>query len=470
LPRRLPGAVGRHRSLWLRDVLDGAQSAPPLTGVARADVAIVGGGYVGLWTALELQRRQPGIEVVLLEADVCGSGASGRNGGHIHSWWDRLRNLIAVCGEAEAVRLATASRDALDTLAELSAEDDFELRRDGWIWTATTPAQLGAWEDTVALAERHGAGAYRVLDGAELRRRTGSGVHLAGVSEDAGGTVHPGRLVRALRRRALAAGVRIHERSPVEAIEEDGSVVVVRTPGARVEAGRVVLATGSWAAALPEFRRRLYVVASDVVATARAPERLEAAGWTEAGAICDSQARVLYYRRTVDGRAVFGRGGGTIALAGRIGSAFDRSPRFAADAEAAFRRVYPALRDVPIEHAWAGPVDRTLSALPIFGRLAASPRVVYGVGWSGSGVAQSVVGGRILASLALGADDAWSRCGLVDQRPLRLVPDPVRFVGAHVVRAAVMRQARAEDRGGAADPVTRRVAALVPQLQTEETR
>lgn len=467
-----------HRSLWLLESLDapGTRDAPPLQGAARADVAIVGGGYVGLWTALELKRREPALDVVLLEGDVCGGGASGRNGGQIHSWWERLGSLIAICGAEEAVRLARASEDALDELESLGGRGlEIGLRRDGWLWTATTPAQLGAWEQVVERTARQGGTPYRPLSADEVAERTGSPVHLGGIWEPAGGTVHPGRFVRGLRRLALAAGVRIHEHTRVSAIEPGGAAGAAgaaRAPGAvtrvlaagggSVEAARVVLASGAWAAALPAFRRRMFVVASDVIATRRAPERLDAIGWSGGEAICDSQMRVLYYQRTADGRVVFGRGGGAVAFNGRIGRGFDRSERFARDATRAFRRVYPTLADLAIEQSWSGPVDRTLAHLPLFGRLAENPSVSYGVGWSGSGVAQSVIGGRILASLALDADDEWSRSGLVDQPVLTLPPDPVRWAGAQLVRGAVRRKARAEDAGRRARWADRRIAALTP--------
>ncbi|HST41547.1 MAG TPA: FAD-dependent oxidoreductase [Conexibacter sp.] len=473
-----------HRSLWLLESLDvpDEPGAPfsgdlsPLLGAARADVAIVGGGYVGLWTALELKKREPALEVTLLEGDVCGGGASGRNGGQIHSWWERLGGLSAVCGTEEAVRLARASEEALETLQRLSDDGlDFDLRRDGWVWTATTPVQLGAWEQVLERVARHGGSPYERLSAEQVAEKTGSPVHLGGIWERSGGTVHPAKLVRGLRRLALEAGVRIHEHTRVRAIEPgpgaSGAVTrVVTEAGATLDAARVVLASGAWAAALPEFANRMFVVASDVIATRRAAERLDAIGWDDGAAICDSQMRVLYYQRTPEGRVVFGRGGGAVALNGRIGRGFDRSDRFARDATQAFRRVYPMLSDLAIEQSWSGPVDRTLAHVPLFGRLRANPSVLYGVGWSGSGVAQSVIGGRILASLALDADDEWSRSGLVDQPPLTFPPDPIRWAGAHLVRGAVRRKARAEDAGRTPRWIDRRIAALTPGLPEGEGR
>lgn len=452
-----------HRSLWLDQIMVDADPQAPLTTDGRADVAIVGGGYVGLWTALRVKAHEPDCDVVVLESATCGSGASGRNGGQAHSWWSVLASLIAVCGTREALRLCRASEAALDDLEELHEADrlGFDFRRDGWLWTATTPAQLGAWTATLELFERHGASPYRVLDDDELASRTGSTVHLGGVVEDRAGTVHPARLVGALRRLALARGVRIHEQSPVVHIERAG-VPRLRTPDGVLTAGRVVIATNAWAAALPELRRRLLVVSSEIVATPPIRERLDAIGWAGGEAICDSQQRVLYYQATPEGRVVFGRGGGHVPLGGRVTSRLDRQPRWAADAVQAFRRVYPMLADVPIAADWSGPIDRSLSGLPMFGRLGGHEHIFYGVGWSGTGVGPASIGGRILSSLALGLDDEWSRCGLVEQPVGRFPPFAMQAVGAPIVRAAVRRQARALDAGRAPGRIATAVAGLVP--------
>jgi glycine/D-amino acid oxidase-like deaminating enzyme len=454
----------RHSSLWQDQALAHSASERPLRGERRADVAIVGGGYVGLWTALALKRQAPDCEVAILEAALCGSGASGRNGGQAHAWWSVIGALISLCGGEEAVRLCRASEAALDELEALQAGDPigFQFRRDGWLWTATTPAQLGAWDAALELCDRHGVSPYRVLSRDDLVARTGSGVHLAGIAEDRAGTVQPALLVAALRRCALAAGVCIYERSPVTAMDRAG-VPRLRTPDGVMAADRVVLATNAWAAGLPELRRRLLVVSSEIVATAPIRERLDAIGWRGGEAICDSQQRVLYYQATPQGRVVFGRGGGHVAPSGHVTAAFGRQPRWAADAARAFRRVYPMLADVPITADWSGPIDRSLRGLPMFGRLDGNERIFYGVGWSGTGVGQASIGGRILASLALGIDDAWSGCGLVEQPAAeRFPPAALQAVGAPIVRAAVRRQARALDAGRTPGRVATAVAGLVP--------
>ena len=211
--------------------------------------------------------------------------------------------------------------------------------------------------------------------------------------------------------------------------------------------GTLVLATNAWAANVRELHRRLVVVTSDMIATAAVPERLEEIGWTGGECISDSQIQIHYYHATRDGRVAFGKGGWGIALAGRINEGFDRNTRRAAEVERNFRRLYPALADVPIEYDWSGPIDRSGTGIPIFGHLGGREHIVYGVGWSGNGVAPSQIGGRILASLALGADDEWARCGLVDGKQGTFPPEPVRFLGAHVVREAVVRTERAHEAG-----------------------
>jgi putative aminophosphonate oxidoreductase len=450
------------QSLWLDEALaaDPGVAAPPLAGEARADVCIVGGGYTGLWTALELRAREPGLDVVVVEADVCGGGASGRNGGFVLSWWAKFKTLRALLGEDEALRVARASADAVAEIGAFCEREgiDAHFRPDGWLWTATSEAQRGAWRATVAELERAGVSPFEELPAEEVARRGGSQAHVAGVFEPTAATLQPALLARGLRRVALERGVRIFERTRMTGLERGG----VRTDGGRVAAGRVVLATNAWAAGIRELRRALVVIASDMVSTEPFGERLARDGWADGVAISDSRLLVNYFRSTRDGRVAFGRGGGTLAFGGRVGSAFDgESPR-AGDVAAEWRRLYPQFADVGIAASWTGPIDRSATSLPFFGRLREHPNVLYGVGFSGNGVGPCLLGGRILASLALGADDEWARCGLARGPVGRFPPEPARFLGGHVVRAAVARKEHADDEGRRAGRVTRTLAGLAP--------
>jgi glycine/D-amino acid oxidase-like deaminating enzyme len=460
------GVRHRPRSLWLQEALAGEEDADlrVLGEHVHADVCVVGGGYTGLWTALRLVELEPGATVTLVEADICGGGPSGRNGGFAISWWAKLETLIQRVGEDEAIRLARVADPVPAEIGEFCAREgiDCHFQSSGWLWTATSPAQVDSWNGAVEAAARFGERPYELLSGEEARERVGAPVHLAAAFEAGAATVHPALLARGLRRLALARGVRIFERSPL--VELDRERGVVRTPGGSVEAGAIVLATGAWMASVRELRRAVVPVSSNMVATEPIPERLEESGWTGGECISNCRLMVHYYRRTKDGRVAFGQGGHRHAFAGR----FDDDGVFGSDSEATERlrkdleRLVPAARGAAITHSWGGPIDRTRDGLPFFGRLPGRARVVYGVGFSGNGVAQSLTAGRILASSALGRDDEWAGCGLNRGVPGRFPPEPIRYVGGIVVRGAVRRKEEKEDRGEALDSLTRRVASLAP--------
>ncbi len=488
-----PSALGRY-GLWMDQALDAEpdMAVEPLAGQQRADFCVIGGGLCGLWTALEIKRRAPNSAVMVLERDLCGAGASGRNGGFALSWWPKIEALIARVGPSEALRLAQLSERAIAELGELCRATGIaaEFRAGGWLWTATSPAQVDAWRGALHACAALGVEPFTELSGRELRARLGSPVHLGGVLERSGATIHPGHLVRGLRRLACERGVRVYEHSAVISLDRDTGLV--RTARGALRAGAIVLATNAWLARLRELRRALVAISSDIVATAAMPAALAASGWIGAEAVSDARLLVHYYRTTADGRVIFGRGGGALAFAGRVGAGFDYDYRRAREVAGELRRLVPVARDVPITHAWGGAVDRSHDGLPLFGTLPARVPLVYGGGFSGNGVAPSLLAGRILAALALGTTDEWSSCGLVEPEarttghgarttghgagktgraprptghgspPGRFPPEPVRYLGGLLVHAAVAHKERREDAARRVDPLTRRLAALAP--------
>ncbi len=451
------------RSLWLQEALaePDQEDAPRLEGSERADVCVVGGGYTGLWTALRVRELEPSLDVVLVEADVCGSGASGRNGGFVLSWWSKFSTLAKACGVDEALRLARASADAVHDIGEFCRANGIDARyhEDGYLWAATNPSQVGGWDAVVAALAERGERPFEVLPPDEVARRAGSAVHVAGVFERSGAIVQPAMLARGLRRVAIERGVRVFERSPMTRLRPG----VVETATGAVRAGRVVLATNAWMVRHAAVRRRIVVVGSDIVATPPIPERLREIGWRDGLCVSDGRLLVHYYRTTDDGRIAFGKGGGLLPFGARVGERFEGLSPLAARTEQHFRRTYPMLDDVPIVASWTGPIDRSRNGLPFFGPLRGADGVLVGVGYSGNGVGPSYLGGRILASLALRRDDEWSRCGLVGLPKSRpFPPEPFRFVGGNLVRAAIARKERAEDEGRRVDPMTRRLVRLAP--------
>ncbi len=450
------------KSHWLAEAPPLVE-APMLEGNVRADVCIVGGGFTGLWTAIRLKELEPSLEVVLIEAQTCGSGASGRNGGFVLSLWVKIAMLRKLYGGDEGGRIARASADAVEQMGAFCALNDIDAhyRPDGWLWTATSAAQIGVWETTLAEARACGAAPFTELEPDEVASRSGSQAQLAGVFEATAATVQPALLAHGLRRVAIDRGVRVFERSPMVGLDR-GARPVVRTQDGSVSADAVVLALNAWATRIRELRRAIAVVSSDMVVTEPAPDALAGAGLRTGVGISDSRMLVNYWRATRDGRIAFGKGGGTLAFHGRVGQRFEGRSPLASDVAASLRAFYPMLSDVGVPLSWTGPIDRSTTGLPFFGRLGENGTVAYGVGYSGNGVGPSFLGGRILASLALRRDDEWSSLGLASGPTGGFPPEPVRYVGGRLVRGAVARKEAADDRGQRAGWATRRLASLAP--------
>ncbi|HZT83932.1 MAG TPA: FAD-dependent oxidoreductase [Gaiellaceae bacterium] len=463
----LPSVEPRLPSWWLEDALarEGDPApAPPLEGDATADVAIVGGGYTGLWTALALRERAPELRVTLLEAEICGHGPSGRNGGFVHGYWGAFASILPVLGEERAVELARAGERIIPGIRAWAASrgEDVWLVEGGMLEVSAAPAQDAAVEKAVAAAALVGRAEHAVpLGPEEVARRVSSPVFRGGVFYPECATVHPGLLVRALRRAALDAGVTLHERTPVTGVRA-GSPNELATPDGVLRAPEVVLATN---AALTGWRpagRNLTNFGSYVVLTKPAPEALAEIGWTGGEAIVDGRMFLHYFRTTNDGRVLMGSGSGPIGFAGRIDDRFSRDAPTAARAEAGLRRLLPGLAGVRVERAWGGPIDVSADHLPFF-RTQPGTRIHYGAGYSGHGVGPSWLGGRILASLALGSHDEWTRSPLATRGVPRLPPEPFRRIGGGLVRWAIMSCEAAEEEGRR-PPLAARAGAALPRL------
>jgi glycine/D-amino acid oxidase-like deaminating enzyme len=453
------------RSLWLQQVLDGREpyEHPRYEGHARADVCIVGGGFTGLWTALEIKRRDPGTDVILVEADICGAGASGRNGGFALTWWAHFEHLVALCGPDAAIVLAHRAEEAVKRIGEFCDErgisDAFQMN--GWVWAATNPAQVGSWERTLGLLEQFDAHPYQRLSRTEIAELTGSPQHLDGLFEPVSAAVQPARIARELARAAREAGVTIYERSQVAAIEYGPHTSVVLDRGS-ITADQVVLAVNAWAAQIQEIGAGLVVVASDVIATEPIPERLTEAGIRPGLCVSDGRRLVNYHHAAADGRMVFGKGGGTLAFKHRITAGFDHPGRREQQIRSQLIRTYPSLWDVPIAQAWSGPIDYSLSGLPFFVRLREAPSVLVCAGFSGDGVGPSRLAGEALAEIVTDGGNAGLPGALRSVPTAQLPPEPIRYLGGRVVRAAIARKERTQDLGLEPGPITRLVAGLDP--------
>ena len=437
------------RPFWIREALaeEGRAPARPLEGRVRTDLAIVGGGYTGLWTAIRAKEAQPNLDIVIIDADVAGGGASGRNGGCVLSWSTKLSSLIRLYGEREACRLVHASEQAiLDIDAFVRTHHiDCDWRLDGTLYTATSTAQVGANDAVMAALERRNVCQWARLPLEDVRRRAGSRAHLEGWYSPIAASVQPAKLVRGLRRVALEMGIRLYEGTPLSEMRA-GRPVTLMTPRGRLVADRAVLAVNAWMGTLvPSMRRSVVIVSSDMVITKPDPIALERSGLDRGISVLDSRTFVHYYRSTSDGRLMLGKGGNTFAYGGRVQASFDAPSAYEESLTRALRRFLPEFSDTPIDASWNGPSDRSVTGLPFFGQLPGHTNVWYGFGYSGNGVGPTRMGGEILSSLVLGLDNEWTRSPLTHGPLGQFPPEPLRYAGSLLVRNAIRRQERAEE-------------------------
>jgi glycine/D-amino acid oxidase-like deaminating enzyme len=421
--------------------------APALDGTTDADLAIVGGGFTGLWAAVLAKREQPGRDVVLLEAETAGWGASGRNGGFVDA---SLTHGIPNGASRFAAELDALEALGRENLGELKA--DLERHRIDAAWeehgllsVATQPHELAGLEEEAALLRRFGWDA-ETLDRDAVRAEVASPTYLGAVHQRTGvGLVDPGALALGLRKAASGLGVRIHERTPVTGAAPGA----LTTPHGSVRARRILLATGAYPPLTRAIRRLVAPVYDYVLVTEplTAAQRSELR-WERLQGIADRGNRFHYYRLTPDGRVLFGGYEALYHFGNGVRPALDTHPKTFALLHEHLLATFPPLEGIGITHAWGGPIDTCSRFCVTFGR-ALGGTAVYAVGYTGLGVAASRFGARTALDLLDGADTPRTRTKLVRSRPLPFPPEPARWA---VIEATKRALARADERGGRRGP------------------
>jgi glycine/D-amino acid oxidase-like deaminating enzyme len=455
-------------SWWFAEAMQseaGRPDAPKLTETMTVDVAIIGGGFTGLWTALALKERAPHLSIALIEAGRCGSGASGKNGGKVSGYWGSLAGMEANIGANGALAVARAGARAQDAIRAFATAPGRDVWwRDGpTIRVSASPAQDAKIKGYVETAKRLGvADIVHELTPEQVASYCRSPVFRGGVYLAEGATVHPARLARELMRAAMAAGVSVFEHSPMLSLDA-GSPNRVRTPSGEILAREVVMATNVELAQHQEVKAHVSVFSSFALMTDPAPEKLAEMGWTNDEGLADLRMFVHYFRRTVDGRILMGSGSGPISYGGDTRNpALTTDKASAARAEKGLRRLLPAFADVGIAKIWGGGIDVSSDRLPFF-KTVPGARIHYGCGYSGHGVNPTYIGGQCLASLVLGAKDEWATLPLCTRDLPRLPAEPFRSVGGRLVRWGIIGCEEAEEQGRRAGAAMRGAAAI-PKL------
>lgn len=414
------------KSFWLESCP--VEPTPPLAGTLDVDVAVVGGGFTGLTTAWFLARDDPSLRIALLEAEVVGYGASGRNAGFsmtkigmTHSVtrrrFGRARTIEA---HEYADRAVTLVRDLVGSLGF-----DCDYEHPGFLWVATSPRLARRLHAELDLVEELGIRGIERLDDTALAERIRSPLYTGGAWwEPNCGLLNPAKLARCWREAVLDAGVALHERTPVASVQRAGDRSLLATPGGWVRADKVVFATNAWSHQFAPLASRQIPVWTYIVLTEPLTDaHFDAIGWSGHEGVEDFRDLVHYTRLTADGRVLFG--GRDVGLGDGVTMGFDRDETIFAALRDDLVRTFPALRGIRFTHAWGGPVSATLDLFPALGH-AGGRDWLYSFGCVGHGVSTTHLHGRTLADLVLERDTDLTRTFFVDRRVPPFPPGPLR--------------------------------------------
>lgn len=423
--------------------------APRLTGQVTASLAVVGGGFTGLWTALRARERDPGADVVLVEGRRAGWAASGRNGGFCAaSLTHGLANGQArFPGEiAELDRLGMANLAAIeDTIARYRI--DCGAERTGELVVATRGWQLPGLHEDAAAARALGH-AVSVLDAEQARAELASPTYLGGIwHRDNCLLLDPARLARGLRQACLDLGVRIFEHSAATAVRDEGGAGLrVLTRQGSVLARRVAIGTGAFPPLLRRLRHYLVPVYDYALMTEPlTPGQLASIGWARRQGVADAGNQFHYYRLTTDNRILWGGYDAVYYNGGRITAARDQNRATSSRLAEHFFETFPQLAGLKFTHQWGGVID-TCSRFSVFFGTAHGGRLAYAAGYTGLGVGATRFGADTMLDLLAGAQTERTSLAMVRSKPVPFPPEPVRSAVIQLTRASLARADRREGR------------------------
>lgn len=428
-------AAAKPGSFWLDDARAPAPE-PKLKGSTRADLAVVGAGFSGLWTALLAKERNPGAEVVVLEGTRVGWAATGRNGGFCAASLTHGEENGRAHFGAECARLDELGMENLEAIERFVTEEKVECgwERTGELAVATESWQLAALRGTGDLPEGW-------LEPEELEAELSSPTYLGGIWNKEGcAIVNPARLAWGIRAACLEAGVRIFEESPVEAIERVGALAPgarslrLRTPEGSVVAERVALGTNAFAGLVRRVSARIVPVYDHVLVTEPlSTEQLATIGWAHRQGVGDTGNRFHYYRLTEDNRILWGGYDAIYHFGRKVRPAYDQRAATFEKLARHFAQTFPTLRDVRFTHRWGGAIDTCGRFCAFFGT-AFGGRVAYAAGYTGLGVGATRFGAQVMLDLLSGSPTELTELAMVRTKPPPFPPEPFAWAVVQATR------------------------------------
>ncbi|RAJ40143.1 glycine/D-amino acid oxidase-like deaminating enzyme [Kitasatospora sp. SolWspMP-SS2h] len=427
---------------WLEDPGRPAANSA-LTGDVRCDLLVVGGGYSGLWTALIAKERDPGRDVVLIEAEQTGWAASGRNGGFcaaslthglgngLERWPDELAAL-----EQLGARNLSSIEDAVSTYGI-----DCDWERTGELDVATEPHQVEELAELYELAKEYGD--YELLDADAVRAQVDSPTYLGALwDKDGVAMLHPAKLAWGLKRACEQLGVRVFEHTKALDIAESGSGMAVRTPYGRVFARQVALGTNVFPSLVKRIRPYTVPVYDYALMTEPLDdEQLAAIGWQGRQGIGDSANQFHYYRLSADNRILWGGYDAIYHYGAKVRTEYDQRPQTYQTLARHFFQTFPQLEGLRFTHAWGGAID-TCTRFSAFFDTAYHGKVALAAGYTGLGVGATRFGAEVMLDLLAGKPTERTALEMVRRKPLPFPPEPVRWAGIGITKWSLDRADR----------------------------
>lgn len=450
-PRAAKALAGAAREAYWLDDPDRPAALPVFSGAAETDLAVVGGGYTGLWTALMAKERNPDRRVVLLEGSRIAWAASGRNGGFCESslTHGEANGIKHLPDEAEQLdRLGRENlREIAETVERYGIDCGFELTGSLSVATEEHQVQWLAEEADPANPD------LVFLDREAVRKEVDSPLYLAGLWDRTGtALLNPARLAWGLQRAALEAGVEIFENTPVRDLENAGGKVRVLTDGGTLTAARVALATNVFPSLLK--RTRLFTVPVydyALMTEPLTPKQLSEIGWHNRQGLSDLNNRFHYYRLTTDrdgaARILFGGYDAVYNYGRSMKPEYEHRQATYERLAAHFAATFPQLADLRFSHAWGGAID-TCSRFFAFFSTAYGGKVAYSAGYTGLGVGATRFGANVMLDLLSGEKTERTELKMVKRKPLPFPPEPVAWLGVRITTAAMVRADRRQGRRG----------------------
>jgi len=458
----------RGLSLWWDELPGDVVARPPLDSDLDVDVAVVGGGMTGLWAAHALIVADPSLRIAVIEKEVSGFGASGRNGGWCSALFSASDGRVAREHGAESARaLRRTMQQTVDEVGRCASAEGIDccFAKGGTIVAARNSAQVARAEAQIAEARALGFGEedLRWLGPGEATALLSIPGVLGATYTPHCAAIDPARLTRGLAESVARRGVEIFEQSPVLAIESGSSSTrpVVRTSRAKVRAEVVVRAVEGWTPSLPGARRRIAPIYSLMIATEPLPEAFwEGAGLSRRETFSDHRHLIVYGQRTADGRLAFGGRGAPYHFGSSVKDSYESEPRVHVALRRALVELFPSLSDVSITHSWGGPlgVPRDWFSSVGFDR---PTGIAWAGGYVGDGVSTSNLAGRTLADLVLGRDSDLVRLPWVGHSSPSWEPEPLRWLGINAALLATKLADRSERRTGRPSVVANRLERLL---------